>query len=102
MMYSVFMLKDNLSTVEKRFMSYVWTQEHGGVNFSEYETVYTGHIELQENESVQDVLERLYTKHNAPDRPEDHHTRSMSVSDLVALEGIGTFFCDSFGFKKIN
>ena len=99
MMYSVFMLKDNLDTAPKRFMSLSWAQAHGGVNFAEYDTVYTGHIEPRS--SVQETLETIYTMFNIS-HPEDYRGRSMSVSDLVALEETGTFYCDSFGFRRIN
>jgi len=34
--------------------------------------------------------------------PEGYCARSMSVSDVVWAEGLGTFFCDSIGFKPIK
>lgn len=34
--------------------------------------------------------------------PEGYRGRSMSVSDVVWAEGLGTFFCDSFGFKQLK
>lgn len=99
MMYSIFMLKRCNATTEKRFMNYEWTMAHGGVNIYEYETAYTGHIEPKE--TVNDTLEAIYTMFNLH-TPADYRGRSMSVSDLVALEETGTYFCDIAGFKKIN
>lgn len=99
MMYSIFMLKNCNATAEKRFMNYEWTKAHGGVNIYEYETAYTGHIEPRA--TVQETLEAIYTMFNI-NHPADYCGRSLSVSDLVALEETGTYFCDSTGFKKIN
>ena len=98
MMYSIFMLKDNLTTVPKRFMRYDWTMAHGGVNVNEYDTVYTGYIEPRA--TVEETLEAIFTMFNV-NHPADYRGRSLSVSDLVALEEIGTYFCDSVGFKQI-
>lgn len=97
MTYTILMLPckhDNL------YMSLRWAQAHGGVNKAEYERVYTGHIEFKD--TVQETLETIYAAHNAPDRPEGHRMRSLSVSDMVELEGSGTWFCDSIGFKQID
>ncbi len=99
MMYSIFMLKDNNDTFAKRFMRYEWTMAHGGVNFAEYDTVYTGHIEPRA--TVEETLEAIFLMFNI-DHPEDYRGRSLSVSDLVALEDTGTYFCDSVGFRQIN
>lgn len=99
MMYTIYMLPREHAN---SFMNYTWAKRHGGVNKAEYERVCTGYIDPRENESVQDVLELIYRKHNADDRPHSHRMRSLSVSDLVELEGSGTWFCDSFGFKKID
>ena len=98
-MYTIYMLPREHDNC---FMSYAWAMHHGGVNKAEYERVYTGYIDPRENESAQDVLELIYSEHNAPDRPGGHRMRSLSVSDLVELEGSGTWFCDSYGFKKID
>ena len=99
MMYTIYMLPRKH---DNSFMDFRWAQAHGGVNKAEYERVYTGYIDPRENESVQDVLELIFMEHNAPDRPNSYYMRSLSVSDLVDLEGSGTWFCDSFGFKRIS
>ncbi|MBQ8618432.1 MAG: hypothetical protein IJ418_13130 [Clostridia bacterium] len=99
MMFSIFMLKDCNETADKRFMGHDWTMAHGGVNVFDYETVYTGNIEPKA--TTAETLEAIYTMFNI-NRPEDYAGRSLSVSDLVALEDTGTYFCDHFGFKKIN
>lgn len=96
MMYSIYQLKD--SARNKLFLSYDQTQKHGGVNFADYKTVYTGEIA---GSDPAEILEKLYEIFNLL-RPEDFHGHSLSVSDLVVLEDTGTYFCDSFGWKQIN
>lgn len=98
-MYSIFMLKRCDETTDKQFMPYKRTMDHGGINLNEYETVYTGSIEPEE--TVAETLETIFRIFNL-DRPQDYTGRTMSVSDLVALEEAGTYFCDSIGFKPID
>ncbi len=81
------------------YMNHKWAIAHGGINISEYNAVYTGEIPTQD--TVDETLEAIFALHNTR-RPEGYHDRSMSVSDLVKLEGAGTYFCDSFGFKKLE
>lgn len=97
--YSVHMLKDCDATTDKRFMRYDWTMSHGGVNLSEYETVYTGSITARD--TAEEMLESIFSRLNL-NHPLDYHARSLSVSDLVTLENGGTWFVDSVGFKRIN
>ena len=99
MMYSIFQLKDNLEATQKLFLSYDYTiEKYGAINFNEYDTVYTGEIHDGEPNAI---LEEIYTIFNT-NHPAGFRGHSLSKSDLVALEGIGTYFCDSFGWKKIN
>lgn len=94
--YSLFMLPWRHPD---RFMCYDSVMTRGGVKIREYETVYTGRIEPRV--TLEATLAAIFVKFNL-DRPGDYTGRSMSVSDLIALEGTGTYFCDSFGFKQIN
>ena len=95
MYYSIFQLPvehDNC------FMSHRFAEKHGGINFRDYETVYTGYIA---GNNPEEILEKLYIQFNC-NHPSDYRGRSLSVSDLIALEDTGTYFCDSFGWKQIN
>lgn len=94
--FTLFMLRDGR---EKRFMSLEWTLNHGGIKLEDYEAVYTGRIEPRE--TAMQTLEEIFTMLNI-NHPADYQNRSMSVSDLVGLEGEGLYFCDSIGFKKIT
>ena len=95
MTYSIFQLPVEH---DNAFMNHAFAMNHGGINFLEYKTVYTGQID---GGSVSEILEKIYTRHNI-NHPADYRARSLSVSDLVALEDTGTYFCDSFGWKQIN
>lgn len=97
MKYSLLMLKNSCAC--KLFMPYRWAMDNGGVNPDEYETVYTGQIERFW--AVDAALEDIFVMFNL-NHPADYRGRSMSVSDLVVLEGIGTYYCDSVGFQKIE
>lgn len=59
-----------------------------------YEAEYTG-SETETN----DILEDLFTIFNIS-KPEDFKGRSLSVSDIVVVDGV-PYYCDLFGFKEI-
>lgn len=71
---------------------------------TDYEIVYETEVKEQEvtalNISV--VMEGLYERLNRPDRPNRKKMRSMSVGDIIQIDGKELFFCDSVGFKKIS
>ncbi|MBR4953119.1 MAG: hypothetical protein IKZ30_01245 [Oscillospiraceae bacterium] len=94
--FSLFMLREGRAN---RFMGLEWTLNHGGVNLKDYEVVYTGVIEPRD--TAAQTLEDIFVMFNI-NHPADYQNRSMSVSDLVGLEGDGLYFCDSIGFKKIT
>ena len=65
-----------------------------GVDLSVYNNVLTCDIEA---ENLEDVFQIL----NLNDRPSAQTVRSMSCSDVVITKD-GAFYCDSFGFKKVD
>lgn len=99
MKYHVLMLKDNDTTACKHFMRYDWAMAHGGINLDDYETVYSGII--APHDQTDETLEEIYTLFNITP-PEDYTGRSMCVSDIVILDDVGTFYCDSFGFRELD
>jgi hypothetical protein len=68
-------------------------------NFSltDYEVMYEGEID---GYNLNYTLEKLFDIFNMS-HPEDFKGRSMSVSDVVELDG-KMYYCDDFGFKEIT
>lgn len=98
MKYRIKMLKDSAPAL-KRFMSYRWTMQHGGVDGDDYETVYDG--EIEECATVTQTLDAIYHQLNHT-HPEDYKHRSLSVSDVIILPGSNNvYFVDNIGFIKI-
>ena len=76
------------------FMHYEWAMSHGGIRQSSYELVFDGEVDAK-------TLEDVYRIFNL-ELPKGYRGRSMSTSDVVWAEGLGTFFCDSIGFKQLK
>lgn len=76
------------------FMNYEWAMKHGGIRQSSYELVFDGEVDAK---SLADIF-RIFNI----ERPKGYRGRSMSTSDVVWAEGLGTFFCDSIGFKQLK
>ena len=47
-----------------------------------------------------DILEEIYKKFNIGQKPESYKGHSLSVSDIVVLDGVN-YYVDSFGFIKL-
>lgn len=72
---------------------------HGKIDSSIYDKVYSCKGDFK---SLEDVFEAFNFNH-----PDDYHTRSLSVSDIVEVKSAenmepGFYFCDSFGFQKVD
>ena len=65
-----------------------------------YEKVYEGQTEVGENEEVIVTLEYLYMKFQG-EKPEGYTGHSLSVSDVVVLDGTA-YYVDDYGFEKID
>ena len=61
---------------------------------ADYEIAYETEVKEQEGTAlnVSEIMEGLYEK----------TMRSMSVGDIIQIDGKELFFCDSVGFKKIS
>lgn len=79
-----------------RFMNYDFAKLHG-FDFADYTLEYEGDIDLLPNESINEVLERLLIKFNI-DRPDNFRGHSISVSDLIDLDGT-CCYCNSTGWE---
>ena len=76
-----------------KFMGYQFTMNHGGIDESQYQCIYEADLPLM-------GLDDLYQMCNTS-RPEGYRGHSLSVSDIVVLDG-QAYFCDSFGWKSIS
>ena len=64
------------------YMHYEFTMSHGGIKESSYELVFDGELEAK-------TLNDLWIIFNN-NHPEGYRGRSMSTSDVVWAEGLGT------------
>jgi len=79
------------------FMDYDWAKEHG-FNLEHYNKVYEG--EIDNKLTPEQACEELFVKFNI-NRPEDFKGHSLSVSDIVVLDG-HRFYTEGIGFKRLN
>ena len=63
----------------------------------DYVSVYAASIDA---DSIGDALEHIWRLHNADDRPSGRCFRSLSMSDVVTIDGI-PYYCDRFGWSEI-
>ncbi len=74
-----------------------WKLAQDKFSLDDYNTIYEG--EIKDNNPYE-VLEQLFTMFNI-NRPEDFHGHSLSVSDVVELDGTN-YYCDSQGWVKVS
>ena len=96
MKYELYQIKD-VEQCPYAFMSLDYACKKGFC-LADYAKVSEGTV----NDSVptEQALEDLFAKYNIA-HPEGYKGRSMSVSDIVAI-GEDKYYCDSFGFVKLN
>lgn len=75
-------------------LSFALKKSNGHIKESTYELVYEGEVKSKNLEDVFYIFNNAY--------PAGYRGRSLSTSDIVEVEGTGTFFCDCFGFEKIK
>lgn len=99
--YHIYQLDGNNPNVSKnRKMFMDWDMLHkycGGFDIKDYIKTYDGEIDSNERDIV--ILDILFEEFNLR-HPDDFHGHSMSVSDVVILDGT-IYFCDGLGWKKI-
>jgi len=74
-----------------------WKFAQDKFNINDYQVVYEGEID---GDSSNDTLERLFIMFNV-NHPQDFRGHSLSVSDLVELDG-ELYYCDSVGWEKLS
>jgi hypothetical protein len=76
-----------------KFRDYAFVMAHGGIDEDQYHCCYDG--ELNTN-TLEDVYCELNMHH-----PVGFNGHSLSVSDIIKVEGLGTYFVDFIGFEEI-
>lgn len=99
MKYEIYQIKDT-ANVDYAYSSY----DENKFSMNDYDLVYSGAITPSDIDSddeslIIDVLEDLFFEFNC-NHPKDFRGHSLSVSDVVVLDG-NKYYCDSVGWKKI-
>lgn len=71
------------------------------INADDYELMYEYKDENPENKSDMETLNHVWRKFNDDERPDGHRMRSLSISDVVQVEG-RSYICNTFGWKDIQ
>ena len=95
MKIKVFQVNPDLDCHNTLFRSYDCAMKSAGrIDPSIYKTVFNGNVDAQDLEDVFAVLNFS--------QPVGYNGHSLSVSDIVEIEGSGCFYCDSFGFQELK
>lgn len=82
-------------SVSYTFRDFECAMKHGW-KMADYVPVWRGTIS---SETVNDALERLFVIFNTDERPPRYRGRSLSMSDVVVLDGI-PYYCDNIGWSE--
>ena len=95
MKIKVFQVNPDLDRHSTLFRSYDSAMKSAGqIDPGVYKTVFDGNVDAQD---LEDVFAVLNFSH-----PVGYNGHSLSVSDIVEIEGSGCFYCDSFGFQELK
>lgn len=78
---------------KNKFRDYRFVMTHGGIQEDQYQCCYNGALNTN-------TLEEIYCELNTH-CPVGFNGHSLSVSDIIKVEGLGTFFVDFIGFVEI-
>lgn len=99
MVYKIYQLNyhnQNVIRDHKMYEGWEMLNKTAGFSMWDYEKVYEGETNLDEKFDNITILENLFAKFNL-DHPEDFHGHSLSVSDVVDLDGT-LYYCDDYGW----
>lgn len=77
------------------FMDFEYAMKHNW-SLNAYVPVWRGTIE---SENINSALEKLFRIFNTEERPSEYYGRSLSMSDVVVLDG-KPYYCDRFGWSE--
>lgn len=74
-------------------------EKYGGIKLSDYKKVYEcTHATTKKNTTA--ILDEIYARFNGV-HPEDYKGCSISISDIIVLDGI-MYYVDTMGFEMID
>ena len=95
MKIKVYQINPDLDRYSVLFRNYEAAMSCAGqIDPSIYKTVFDGNVDAQDLEDVFTVLNFS--------QPVGYNGHSLSVSDIVEIEGGGYHYCDTFGFQKLK
>ena len=100
MKYKIKQIRD-IKNCDYAFKHYDWCKDQ--INLNDYEVVYEGELDYEAyaaSVSRPDVLDHLFYIFNM-ERPEDFKGHSLSVSDIVEIDGVN-YYCDAMGWVKLE
>ncbi len=95
MEYKIKQIKD-LKNCDYAFEHYDWCKDK--INLDDYKIVYKSVIIPNEG-PIENTLDELFEMFNI-NRPRDYAGHSLSISDIVELNG-DNYFCDALGWVKL-
>ena len=94
MKYKIKQIKD-VENCAYAFKRYEWAKNV--LDLDDYEVVYEGELDCPE---MPNALEELFEIFNNK-RPKDFERRSMSISDVVEIDG-KNYYCDFVGWEELK
>ena len=94
MKYKIKQIKD-VENCAYAFKHYEWAKNV--LDLNDYEVVYEGELDYPE---MPNALEELFEIFNNK-RPKDFERRSMSISDVVEIDG-KNYYCDFVGWEELK
>ena len=94
MKYKIKQIKD-VENCAYTFKHYEWAKNV--IDLNDYEVVYEGELDCPE---MPNALEELFEIFNNK-RPKDFERRSMSISDIVEIDG-KNYYCDFVGWVELK
>lgn len=94
MKYKIKQIKD-AENCAYAFKHYEWAKNV--IDLNDYEVVYEGELDYPE---MPNALEELFEIFNNK-RPKDFEGRSMSISDIVEIDG-KNYYCDFVGWVELK
>ena len=94
MKYKIKQIKD-VENCAYAFKHYEWAKNV--LDLNDYEVVYEGELDCPE---MPNALEELFEIFNNK-RPKDFERRSMSISDIVEIDG-KNYYCDFVGWEELK